>query len=278
MSVLSRILIPVLIACVGQAHAGEARLILEPVFRLKAIQGSQRFITQNEYEFHQLKPQIEVTAFLAVCTNFWPSGLVPIFSIEQSNQFHLRRRAPSAQENYTEPLFFALPLENETNAAKLTGRWECVADRTGGTKDYPAWELTVDGELVRGRFDQNTQYRYGFLTGGIFRSNRLDLRVDYMNEAWFLTGHLRDGKLMGEWHREDRSEGGAWEAVRPRPITLSQGEPVALYEWKRVSDNARRYAIEGENFGPEWERVSKPLCRVWRSKRADELTTPNPSR
>jgi hypothetical protein len=235
----------------------------EPIFELKPEGGLQRFITRNEFEFTKLRSQIERTAFMAICTNQWPSGLVPIFAVEKTNRIDLRRRPPHGQENYTTPLFFALPPEDEPDAAKLAGHWEGTADRPGGTKDFPAFEFTLEGDQIAGRFDQNTQYRYAYVSGGTFRSNRLEVRVDYMNESWFLSANWTEGMLKGTWRREDNAEQGAWEVTR-EPAQLPKAKAVPLYEWRRTSDDARRYGTG--DFGPEWKRSARPLCRVWPGK------------
>jgi hypothetical protein len=104
-------------------------LPLEPVYRLNAVDGSQRFTTRREFDSEKLKSQLESAVFLAVSTNQWFTGLVPVFRVEKTNQFELRRRPLRGQENYSEPLFFALPPEEEPDAAKVAGRWDCHAIR-----------------------------------------------------------------------------------------------------------------------------------------------------
>jgi hypothetical protein len=235
---------------------------LEPIFDLKPDGAQQRFITRNQSEFEKVQLQIERIAFLAVCTNVWPAGMIPIFAVERTNCFELRRRPPRGQESFSSPLFFALPPQDEPNAAKLAGHWEGTAHRPGGTKDFPAWEFTLEGDQVAGRFDQNTEYRYAYVSGGSFRSNHFELRVDYMNESWFLSGAWSENMLKGSWRRADDSEQGPWEATRQRAL-LPEGKSVALYEWRRRSDDARRYRLADETVGADWQREARPLCRVW---------------
>lgn len=232
----------------------------DPIFELKTEGEQQHFITRDQFEFTKLQSRIERIAFMAICTNQWPSGLVPIFAVGKTNRIELRRRPPRGQESYTTPLFFALPPDDEPNAVKLAGHWEGTAERPGGTKDFPAFEFTVEDDQIAGRFDQNTQYRYAYVSGGTFRSNRFELRVDYMNEAWLLSAHWTEGLLKGTWRREDNAEQGAWEATR-EPAMSPKAKAVPLYEWRRPSDDARRYGIG--DFGPEWKRSKRPLCRVW---------------
>lgn len=231
---------------------------LQPVYRLK-----DKLITSDDFYFKKLKPQLERVAFHAVVTNTWPSGLVPVFGVEKTNTFELQRRPRRGKENASEPLFFALPLEDEPDAAKLAGRWELEAIRFSGSKEYPVWELAVEGEKVSGRFDQNTDYRFAYLLGGTFCSNVLDLRVEYVNDAYLITGTWHDGKMKGRWRRADDSEAGPWEATRSMARLPTNQKIVNLYELSRASDGSRRYALETETSGPEWNRAARPLCRVW---------------
>jgi hypothetical protein len=109
---------------------------LQPVYRHK-----DKLVTTEDCDFPKLKTHLEGMAFHAVVTNVWPAGLVPIFGIEKTNQFELRRRPARGKEKATEPLFFALPPEDEPDAAKIAGRWELEAVRFSGSKEYPVWEL-----------------------------------------------------------------------------------------------------------------------------------------
>jgi hypothetical protein len=216
--------------------------------------------------FEKLKPRLGAPVFLAVVTNEWPTGLVPIFAVEKAHGVELRRRGLAGEENTSEPLFFALPPEDEPDAAKVAGRWECRAVRATDSRNFLVWELAVEMETVSGRFDQDTEYRVAHIAGGTFRSNRLELRVEYLRDAYVLTGDWRDGTLKGDWRRTDDEERGTWEADREPAPPPPRGEVVRLFEWRRASDNARLYAVEGNTRAAGWERSPRPLCRVWRAK------------
>ena len=260
-----------LLLCGSDVPAAEATVappMLEPIFRLKAEGVIQRFVTSNELAVAKAKPAVEGIAFLAVCTNEWLPGLVPIFAIEKTNRWELRRLPPRGQENGADPFFFALPPEDEPQAANIAGRWRVDAVRGDRSQAWFAWELAVDAEGVAGRFDPNSDYRVAFINGGTFRSNQFELRVEYIMAFYTLTGNWRGGTLRGDWRHEDGSERGTWEARR-EPIRLPAGAgTIALYEWRRPRDNARRYGVEGEALEPGWERARRPLCRVWQAPRA----------
>jgi hypothetical protein len=211
-------------------------------------------------------PAAAPVAFYAITTNYWLAGLAPLFGVDVGEKWELRRRPARGQENFTEPLFFALPPSDEPNVSKISGRWDCRAVSEDKSKTYPNWELALDGESIIGRFDPNTDYRFAFITGGTFRSDRIELRVEYIQESYALAGRWNGGKLKGTWAKLDNSDKGTWEAERSGPIDVSQlerlkGKSLApLFEW-RSADNRRRWGIE--NAMPGWTRSERPLCRVW---------------
>ena len=255
-----------LLALVHQAQAADdppATLRLEPVFRLQPVNDKQHFITRDDFEFERRRSKIESASFLAVTTNIWPAGLVPIFAVEKTNRVELRRYPARGQENSSEPIFYALPPEDEPEATKIAGRWECLGVRGTGTKEFFGWDLCVDGENVAGRFDQFTDFRFARIAGGTFRSNRFEMRIEYIMDAYVVRGTWRDGRMSGNWTRVDESESGTWEATRPKFILPPSTNLIALYEWRRTN-GARRYLLDGQQPGPEWQRTPRPLCRVWK--------------
>ena len=76
------------------AERSRVDLPLEPIYQLKIADGKQRFGSRRDFDFAKAKPDIERTSFVAVCTNVWLPGLVPIFAVEKTNRFELRRRPP----------------------------------------------------------------------------------------------------------------------------------------------------------------------------------------
>ena len=239
-------------------------LRLEPVYRLKAIAGKQHFITREDFDFEKRRAEIESASFLAVTTNVWPAGLVPMFAVEKTNRVELRRRPVLGDENSSEPLFYALPPADEPEATKIAGRWECLGVRGTGTREFFGWDLCLDGEKLAGRFDQFTDFRFARIVGGTFHSNQFEMRIEYIMDAYLVKGTWRDGRMQGEWTRVDESENGTWEATRPKFVVPPATNLGALYEWRRV-DDARCYRLEDEKLSSEWKREPRPLCRVWKT-------------
>jgi hypothetical protein len=103
-----------------------------------------------------------------------------------------------------------------------------------------------------------------FITGGHFRSNRLELRVEYINDHYVLEGEWRQGTLTGTWRSLEETEHGTWEATRPAssPKAPSAVNSVPLFAWHRGKE--RRYSIAPNLNEPGWQRTDRPLCRVWK--------------
>ena len=239
-------------------------LPLEPIYQLTVTNGKQRFGSRHDIDLPRAKADIERTAFMAVCTNFWLPGLVPIFAVEKTNRFELRRRPLRGQENYTEPVFFALPLDDEADARAVAGRWEVEALR-GDSRVNCALELAVQTNAVAGRFDQYSEYRFADMMGGTFRSNVLQLRVEYTGDVYLLGARLSEGKLIeGRWRRDDNSELGTWNASRSGSGFIIATNLVELHEWQRGEE--RRYTVGDEKLDGAWAQVARPLCRVWRPR------------
>lgn len=252
--------------CFGaEADRAQTTLPLAPVYRVALAGGEEQLLTLTKIRIEKLGLPTNPPAFYAVVTNEWLAGLAPLFVVERENRTEIRRRPMRGQENFSEPLFFALPTGDEIDAAKLVGRWDCQATREG-SKPSPSFQLTLDGEQVCGRFDQGTDYRFAFITGGTFRSNLLQLRIEYIQDNYLLIGRWRNGTLAGEWQQTNGSEKGRWTARRSDAILPSSKEAVPLYEWRHSATGARHYGLEGEPMDPIWQREPRPLCRVWRTK------------
>lgn len=202
----------------------------------------------------------------AVSSGTWPAGLVAVFGFERRGVYQLSRRPKPGWENLLDPIFFALPRTAETNAHALTGGWAVTAIHDGGHSDEFRWELTTDGEQVSGRLDPNTDYRFATLSGGTWTGNHLQLKVDYINDHFEMSGQLADGVLSGHWHRTDDGDGGEWIARRsaliPKVIT-DQRSTAPLYEWAFRSTGEKQYSLDSVGVDPGWRRTDDPICRVW---------------
>ena len=153
-----------------------------------------------------------------------------------------------------------MPLDDEPDALAVAGRWEVEAVR-GDSRVNCALELTVETNTVAGRFDQYSEYRFADLMGGTFRSNNLQLRVQYTSDVYLLTATLSGGQLIGDWRRDDNSEVGTWKASRRDLDFATSTNVVELYEWRRGQE--RRYTVGAERLDAGWERAARPLSKVW---------------
>ncbi len=249
----------------GRAEEPAAADQVQP--RLRPVhwqaEGKAGFTTEAQYGFSPAAGG--PVAFRAVLGPAWPPGLSPVFQVEKNGALQLRRRPPRGQENITEPLFFALPPELEMESAKIAGHWRCEALRADGTKAYPDFEIATEGNNVAARFDQNTEYRFAFMSGGTFLTNGLTLRVEYISEQYELTGRFASNRLSGSWKRVQGLEHGNWQAERTaNPLTAWDNASVApLYEWRRGASDVT-YTLGDAHPGPGWSRSAQPLCRVWK--------------
>lgn len=206
------------------------------------------------------------TNCFAVVSTAWPAGLVPVFAVTtDEGGFELRRAALRGTENFADPLFFALPLEEEAEATRLAGTWNLVATNSNGSKHSMDVQLTVVGDRVAGRFDPSSEYRVAFVSGGTFRSNELQLNVEYSNDRYLLTGKLRGDQVAGSHRQLEGEEQGIWSAMRAQsPAIPSARGVVPLYEWRRGDEKC--YSVDPLS-DQGWRRSQRPLCRVWRGSR-----------
>ena len=207
-----------------------------------------------------------VVAFRAVTGKAAPSGLVPIFAVETHGRIELRRIPGKGQESFSDPVFFAWPPRRESEAGNVSGRWEALAIREDRSRHRFALELAVDGQRVSARFDPDTDYRFAHLTEGRLECGRLDLQVAYLNDHYRLWVERRKDRWVGSWKLEDDSATGPLELWREAPSTKTPPRHgvIALHECRKAGSPERIYRLADDPLPPGWQRVSPPLCEVWK--------------
>lgn len=205
--------------------------------------------------------------FRGISVRYWPAGLVPIFAVDLETHVELRRLPMKGRENFSEPLFFALPPAEELQAGRICGRWTLTSASRAGRRDRMALEIAVLGKQAAARLDQDTDFRFAFLTGGIWESNRVTFTVEYVNDRYALTGEEEAGILRGTWRQLPEGDDGVWEAKRPTQTGRipSLDEVTPLFQWTRPADGRRKYLLEGKSPGDGWVREERELCRVWKA-------------
>ncbi|MFO1460361.1 MAG: hypothetical protein U1G08_13250 [Verrucomicrobiota bacterium] len=205
--------------------------------------------------------------FRGISSHFWPAGLVPIFAVELESRVELRRLPIKGRENFTEPLFFALPPADEPQAGRICGRWNLASASKAGRRDRLSMEIAVDGTQAAARLDQETDFRFAFLTGGVWESNHLTLTVEYLNDRYAMVGDEQVGFLRGTWRQIPEGDDGIWQAKRPTQTGRIPplDDTVRLFQWTRPSDGSRKYLVEDRSAGEGWVREARELCRVWRA-------------
>lgn len=245
------------------APGGDAKWRLVPVYRTENESGER--LTMEDAPGPEAG-RTNVPVFYGVASREWRPGLVPLFAVEKSGRFELRRKPRPAHENFTEPFVFVLPPESEPDASRIAGAWSIEGTRGDGSKIYLGWELCYENGAIVGRFDQAGEYRWASIRGGSFRTNQLELRVEHIAEAYALTGTMRDGFLQGSWKHLGETEEGHWEARRSGTPIRWAGSTAHLYEWTSTATGRKRYTTLPENAPSlEWVRSPQPLGRVWTS-------------
>ncbi len=208
-------------------------------------------------------------AFRAVHGSAWVPGMVPVFAVEKSGVWELRRHPGRGQEDFTDPIFFGLPAVDESVTASVAGRWEIQATRSDGSRLHLAVELSEHHGRVAGRFDQTTDYRFAQIAGGTATAERLELDVKYINDEYRLLTERSGDRWLGRWMRRDGTEGGELELHRNAvPCGVpAKAAPVALFEVRPPagSSSPRRYLLADDPVPAGWTREERPLVRVWRA-------------
>lgn len=233
--------------------------LLKPIFRIRTGEGLENYQT-----FSHLKiDQSQVVAFRAIVSRRWPSGMVPVYLVKRAGTIRLQRFPPTGQEALVEPLFFGLPSASERTNRDLLGRWECIATHEDGAEDYFAWDLTLRGSDLVGRFDVDTDFRFASILGGHLLKNQIRFDVQYIEAKYRLEGILERGELKGDWWRVNENGKGTWKALRPEPTRrLPQEGLVHLWEYSQEGQPSI-YRVEGQTVEASWIREDQPICLVW---------------
>jgi hypothetical protein len=90
--------------------------------------------------------------------------------------------------------------------------------------------------------------------------------VEYLNERYRLSVEHRKERWVGTWRLEDDSASGPLELWREASATQAppRREVIALHECRKAGSPERIYRLADEPLPPGWQRVSPPLCEVWK--------------
>ena len=123
----------------------------------------------------------------------------------------------------------------------------------------------METNRVTGRFDPETDYRFAYVSGGVFLSNRFNLKIEYIQNRYELEGVLEETTLKGTWVKMDGSEQGEWTARRDPyyRLRLPADNAVPLYAWRPSETDPWAYTLDPKEFSIHERRV---LCKVWPGK------------
>ena len=248
------------------APAPQNSLTPVAIYQVSGTNGGSSWVSEEPADptLSRNEPRREV--FRAIVSHTWPAGRVPVYAVESKGTTELRRRPPQGQENFLEPLFFALPSAHETNAAAIAGRWSVRATHADGHESGLRWDLTVEGEELAGRFDPDTDYRFAFIPGGTWRTNVLRLSVDYINDHFEIIGRRTNATLAGNWRRVDDADHGSWQADRDGNSGAIESTGLAIVTLNKISASPGRpgeYTTNGTGLSADGRRTGEAICQVW---------------
>ncbi|MBX3731035.1 MAG: hypothetical protein KF791_00420 [Verrucomicrobiae bacterium] len=243
----------------GQGHPPE---VLSTVWRIPGPGGGGTWGVERP---DRPAPTTAIRVFRGVVSKAWPEGLVPVFAIEGEGRAELRRLPPLGRENFSDPLCFLLPPEGEPDAALLAGRWTLESESEEGRRHRLAMEWSVAGERAAGRLDQETDFRFAYLTGATWRQRQLEVMVEYISDRYEMSGTWEQGRLRGTWRQVPEGDSGRWEARRPERVRAlpPSADTLPLFEWRRDGGSARWYGVGESSPGDGWRREPLPIGRAW---------------
>ena len=219
-----------------------------------------------EHSVEDLEATNKSPQFYAIQSLKWPNGLVPVYQTrdKKSKEWKLSRRLTHGKENFTEPLFFALPPNAASSEPVLSGRWACEAMHLDGSIDFLHWEMGLDGEIIFGRFDQDTDYRFAWLNGGTFKGNNLRFDAEYIDAKYELEGSLSSNLLKGTWKHTEDADGGTWVAEPAYPVSIENRHWKVVDLYQKTSPSTGKQILSVDSPGSDESRL---LCRVWLQKK-----------
>jgi hypothetical protein len=225
-----------------------------------------RWVSVAELSATQKGDELVKSGMWVIRGSDWPSGMVPVYRIRRKGKVELRRRPLRGHESSSEPFFFGMPIESEPELLGIAGQWECIARHEDGSVDEFMWQIAGEADVLFGRFDPFTDYRFAELEEGSIQSSAIRLKVRYINNHYDLDGSLlKSGELEGTWTQIDDAGKGAWNAVRsPAPKVVSKRmKLVNLFEWIHSVSGDRAFSTA--EIAPEasWQRTVAPLVRIW---------------
>ncbi len=234
----------------------DSRLSLPaPVYRVRDVQGRERYLMRAAVDSLNLWDRILEIPFYAIPSDRTADQVIPVYSQSDKNcdKFIVDRPAGRSDS----PCFYALPAASLPPAVAdpITGTWQCTATTSDGLEESFELELTLRNRTVSG----------DNVTKGIFRDGKLDLQIH--ESECTITGALKDGRLFGDFMKDDSTMGGIWTGQRVKlpHERLVSSAIVPLYEYLDKTTGLRFYSV-GPGFGSDSvKRSEKPLCRVWKN-------------
>jgi len=224
-----------------------------PVYLINNDHKGPQYLMREGLDSLHLQEKITSIPFFAIPPSNKNDNYIPIY-VTQSRQgtTFSTLQSPSPNNN---PVFYALPIESKPTSQKdpVTGTWKCKALMPDSTTAEFELSLEKEGEEIIGTN----------VSEGHFRNNKLTLSYRIMDYS--LTGRLVDGKLTGEYKKDDGSQMGKWSGLRlDTPLEeVVSSSVVFLYEYRKVGSHDVLYSVDPDLGSSSLKRTAKPICRVW---------------
>ena len=238
----------------------DPRLFLPvPVYQVTSADGLTRYLLREGVESRNEWRNIKEISFFALPPDRRRAGLVPVFAT-MSRRGMILSLEPPATTTYGQPFFYALPAKQEESGETIAGTWNCTARDSEGSEFPFTLEIRVEGEIVRGRLDQDE------IAEGTYREGRIEFRLKQGNDRFRVVGRLQGGKLIGDWTETSTGKTGTWEGKADQSgVTWKKSSDITpLYEYLNA-DGTRIYSTQSKTSNQRLQRSADPICRVWQN-------------
>lgn len=226
-----------------------------PVYRVKDVQGRQRYLMREAVDSLNLWDRIMEIPFYAIPPDRIAEQVIPLYSQLDNGNDALSVDEPG--DRPVRPIFYALPAVPLPTAVAdpITGSWQCVAKFADGSEESFQLDLALKGQTVSGKD----------VTRGVYRDGKLDLQIQVY--GFTIDGGLKDGRLLGDFMKHDSTARGTWggQRVKLPPDRAVSSAVVSLYEYRDKNTGLWFYSVDSELGTDILKRSEKPICRVWKN-------------
>lgn len=224
----------------------------EQVFLPSPVYKTDNRYFQNESEENFNSKQIDTVSFYAMQKDRAVKALIPVF---QNDNSELQLKT----ESENKPLFYALPANHKFENAFL-GKWETKINFEAFDNSF---HLSINNES--GTYTAKSDKSNFEISNLLLKNDALSLTITHPEGVYTLKGKVLNGYILGNWTKKDSRLTGSWDAIFVGKKWWAQYSPdvVSLYEFNNKKTGEFFYVTVTGKLEKDWERSSKPLCKVW---------------